>query len=220
MKRNRNFRHKKIATLGCPELESFITLMKESGWTGGNGYDGNSENSYYYIDGDGRLFFDVEEDRFTIVCATDFIEWYQDMLAPIEEENKKEKTDAIKVTREEFKKIYDVACEHWKEKLAEWCNKQTFNDKLEFTHREIQSMIDASTERQLPIVKEVFHGYTDAIIDLRNMQFKGEVFDEYGNDAMIAYNICGHNSFYLNDNYTWELSKAGDGNTILIPTKK
>jgi hypothetical protein len=220
MKRNQNFRHKKIATLGCPELEAFIRNMKEKGWTGHEGWDGNSDDSYYYIDGYGKLFFDVEEDRFTIVCATDFIEWYQDMLAPIKEENTKEKTDVIKVTREEFKKIYDVACEGWKEKLTEWCNRQTFNDKLEFTHREIQSMIDASTERQLPIVKEVFHEYKDVNIDLTNMQFKGEVFDTQGSHAMIAYNICGHNSFYLSSSYNWELSKAGDGNAILIPTKK
>lgn len=219
MKRNRNFRHKKIATLGCPELQEFIRNMKEKGWTGHEGWDGNSEDCYYYIDGNGKLFFDVEEDRFTIVYATDFIEWYQDMLAPIEEENTKEKTDVIKVTREEFKKIYNVACEGWKEKLSEWCNLQTFNDKLEFTHAQIKLMIDSSTQKQLPIVREVFHEYKNSI-NLRSMQLIGDVFADYGNHAMIAYNINGYDSFYLNDNYTWELSKARDGNTILIPTKK
>lgn len=216
---NKNFQHKEIVTLGSNYLEAFINLMKQSGWTGDNGWDGNSEDSYYYINSNGELEFDVYPRLYKIVDSDEFIAWYCDMLAPITEE-KEEKEDVIKVTREEFKKIYNVACKTWKEILTEWCNEQTFNDKLEFTNKQIKGMIEASTEAQLPIVKEVFHEYVHKGIDLSEMEFTGEVFDTQGSHAMIAINIMDYKSFYLNNEYDWNLFKNDNGHIYLTPTKK
>jgi hypothetical protein len=212
---NKNFQHKNIATLGGEQLVSFIELLEQSGWKGADGWDGGAK-CYYTINPLGILEYDVPEEHYTIVCATDFINWYSDMLAPITGE----KEDIISISRQEFKKIYDVACTNWKDQLSTWANEHTFKDKLEFTHGQIKLMLEASTQAQLPIVREVFHGYTDAIIDLSNMQFKGEVFDTQGNHAMIAISIYDHKSFYLNTEYNWEMKTNTSGETFLIPTKK
>ena len=138
------------------------------------------------------------------------------MLAPIKEE----KEDIISISRSEFKKIYDIACTGWKDQLSTWANDHTFKDKLEFTHGQIKLMLEASTERQLPIVKEVFHEYKSKDINLKDMSFNGEVFAKGGNKALIAISIYDHKSFYLNTEYNWEMKTNTSGETFLIPTKK
>ncbi len=213
---NKNFQHKSIATRGGAQLKSFIKLLRQNGWKGDNGWDGCEPSTLYAINTLGILEYDVPEEHFNIVCATDFINWYSDMLAPI----KGDKEDIIMVSREEFKKIYDVACTEWKDKLTNWCNIQTFNDKLEFTHAQIKLMIDASTQSQLPIVKQVFHEYKSKDIDLSEMELIGEVFDTQGSHAMIAINIMDYKSFYLNNEYDWNLFKNDNGHIYLTPTKK
>jgi hypothetical protein len=217
MKRNKNFQHRNIITKGSEKLELFFDLMQENGWTGRDGWDGNSEDCYYYINTNGQLNFDVEESIENRVDNDEFIDWYSDMLADIAGE----KEDVIKVTREEFKKIYDVACSTWKTKLTEFCHEQTFNDKLEFTHDQIKGMLEASTQSQFPIVKQVFHEYNyDKTIDIDKMELIGEVFDSQGSHAMIAISIMDYKSFYLNNEYNWELTTNDNGHTYLIPTKK
>jgi hypothetical protein len=126
------------------------------------------------------------------------------------------------VTRDEFKRIYDVACYEWKQKLDNLMAEQPFNDMLEFTGQQVKTMLDASTKCQEPIVRAVFHEYDDgkdAEINLASMEFD-KVFASIGNKAMIAINIEDDKSFYLNKGYTWELRPYRDGNQILIPTKK
>lgn len=212
---NKNFQHKNIATLGGEQLVSFVSLLEDMGWKGSDGWDGGAE-CYYTINPLGILEYDVPEEHFTIVCATDFINWYSDMLAPIKEE----KEDIISISRSEFKKIYDIACTGWKDQLSTWANDHTFKDKLEFTNGQIKLMLEASTERQLPIVKEVFHEYKSKDINLSNMSFNGEVFAKNGNKALIAISIYDHKSFYLNTEYNWEMKTNTSGETFLIPTKK
>jgi hypothetical protein len=214
---NKNFKHKNIATRGGDVLEAFITEMNQNGWHGSQGYDGTADEAYYTIDEDGNLLYDVDEDDYYDVVPREFVEYYRDMLTdkPIDR-------DVFKVTRDEFKKIYDVACYEWKQKLSNLIAEQPFNDMLEFTGQQVKTMLDASTKSQEPIVRGVFHEYDDrkdSEIDLFKMPFK-EVFAQSGCEAMIAINITDHKSFYLNDAYTWELSTHRDGNQILIPTKK
>ena len=214
---NKNFQHKNIATRGGEQLESFVSLLEQKGWRGSNGWDGSADECYYTINELGILEFDVPQEGHKIVCATDFIDYYRDMLAPIEGDRE----DVISVTREEFKKIYDVACSGWKDKLSAWASEDVFKDKLEFKHSQIQQMIDASTERQLPIVKEVFHEYKveEKELNLREMEFDGEVFADSGSYAMVSICIYENKSFYLNKGYNWNLLTQGD-EIILVPTKK
>lgn len=212
---NKNFQHKNIATIGGEQLVSFVSLLEDMGWKGSDGWDGGAE-CFYTINELGILEYDVPGDEYKIVCATDFINWYSDMLAPITGD----KEDIISISRSEFKKIYDVACTRWKDQLSTWANDHTFKDKLEFTHGQIKMMLAASTKAQLPIVKEVFHEYKSKDIDLSNMELTGEVFDSQGSHAMIAINIMDYKSFYLNTEYNWELETNTSGITYLIPTKK
>jgi hypothetical protein len=214
---NKKFKHKNIATRGGDVLEAFITEMKQNGWLGHQGFDGTDTHSYYTINEEGNILFDVDEDDYYSVLPREFVEYYRDMLTdkPIDRE-------VYKVTRDEFKRIYDVACHEWKHKLDYLIAEQPFNDMLEFTGQQVKTMIDASTKSQEPIVRAVFHEYDDgkdAEIDLFKMPFK-EVFAQSGCKAMIAINIDDHKSFYLNKGYTWELRPHRDGNQILIPTKK
>jgi hypothetical protein len=212
---NKNFQHKNIATLGGEQLVSFIELLEQSGWKGADGWDGGAE-CFYTINPLGILEYDVPGEDYKIVCATDFINWYSDMLAPITGE----KEDIISISRQEFKKIYDVACTNWKDQLSTWANDHTFKDKLEFTHGQIKLMLEASTQAQLPIVREVFHEYKSKDIDLSSMQLIGGVFDRQGNHAMISISIYDHKSFYLNTEYNWEMKTNTSGETFLTPTKK
>ncbi len=215
---NKNFKHKNIATRGGDVLEAFVTEMNENGWEGSEGFDGSCESSYYTIDEDGVLLFDVDIDDYREVLPREFVEYYRDMLTdkPIDRE-------VYKVTRDEFKKIYDVACYEWKQKLSNLIAEQPFNDMLEFTGQQVKAMLEASTKSQDPIVRAVFHEYDDgkdAEIDLAGMD-DDKIFASGGNKSMIAINISDYKSFYLNDAYTWELSThKRDGNQILIPTKK
>lgn len=213
---NKNFQHKNIATFGSEQLESFISLLEQNGWKGSNGWNGGSPDCLYTINPIGILEYDVPENAFPIVSQEEFIDWYSDMLAPITGE----KEDIISISRSEFKKIYDVACTSWKDQLSTWANDHTFKDKLEFTHGQIKLMLEASTKEQFPIVRGVFHEYEyDKTIDLSKMELTGEVFASQGSYAMIAINIMDYKSFYLNNEYNWELTTRGD-ETILTPTKK
>ena len=213
---NKNFKHKNIVTRGCEQLESFVSLLEQMGWKGSDGWDGSAEDCYYTINELGILEFDVNEQLYMKVSASEFIDWYSDMLAPITGDKK----DIIRVSREEFKKIYDVACTSWKDKLSTWAGEHMFKDKLEFTHEQIKLMLEASTQAQFPIVREVFHEYKSKDINLYDMELTGEVFDSQGSHAMIAINIMDYKSFYLNNEYDWNLFTNHAGITYLIPTKK
>jgi len=211
-------KYRNIATRGGDVLQAFVTEMNQNGWQGSEGYDGSCERSYYTIDEDDTLLFDVDIDDYHEVEPREFVEFYKDIILmdkPIDHE-------VYKVTRDEFKKIYDVACNEWKQRLSNIIAEQPFNDKIEVTRQQVKFMIDASTKSQEPIVRAVFHEYDEKHsneIDLFKMPFK-EVFAQSGCKAMIAINITDHRSFYLNKNYTWELSTHRDGNQILIPTRK
>jgi hypothetical protein len=124
------------------------------------------------------------------------------------------------VTRAEFKRIHDVACAKWKKTLTDWCNEQTFDEVLKFSRNVVESMLAASGTSQKQVILSVFDTYEeDKKLDLSKMSFKGDVFDIYGTDALIAINIDTNNSFILNDEYTWDITNEG-GRQILTPTRK
>lgn len=208
-------KYRNIATRGGEVLKAFVTEMNQNGWQGSEGYDGSCERSYYTINEDDILLFDVDIDDYHEVEPREFAEYYRDMLTdePIDRE-------VYKVTRDEFKRIYDVACYEWKQKLDNLIAQQPFNEKIEVTKQQVKAMIDASTKSQEPIVRDVFHEYDE---DTAKIDLSGKfdrVFASSGNQAMIAINIEDHKSFYLNKGYTWELRPHRDGNQILIPTRK
>ena len=61
-----------------------------------------------------------------------------------------------KITKTDLKKIYDIACEDWKTKIEKYTLRNPFGEEIEFTEKEIQEMLSASTVEQLTIVKTIF----------------------------------------------------------------
>ena len=60
------------------------------------------------------------------------------------------------ITREELKKIHDIACDTWKTKIKDYGSKDPFSETIKFTEKQINEMIKAFTDVQLPVVKEIF----------------------------------------------------------------
>lgn len=61
------------------------------------------------------------------------------------------------IKKSELKKVYDIACPNWQLKIEKYTQRNPFGDSVEFTEKEIEEMISASTPEQLPVVKEVFN---------------------------------------------------------------
>jgi len=61
-----------------------------------------------------------------------------------------------KITKTDLKKIYDIACKDWKTKIEKYTLRNPFGEEIEFTEKEIQEMLSASTVEQLPTVKTIF----------------------------------------------------------------
>lgn len=60
------------------------------------------------------------------------------------------------ITREELKKIHDIACETWKTKIKDYGSNDPFSAEIKFTEKQINEMIQACDAKQLPVVKEIF----------------------------------------------------------------
>ncbi len=216
MRKNSNFRHNNISTRGSYRLKLFLDEMEAKGWTGRGRIVGNVQDDYYFIDESGWLYCYAVSVGYPVGDG-EFIEYYTDMLAPIESE---EKGEIYAVTRTQFKKIHDVACDKWKKTLTDWCNEQTFGEVLKFSRNVVESMLAASGPSQKQVILSVFDTYEeDKKLDLSSMSFKGDVFDIYGTDALIAINTDTNKSFILNGEYTWDITNEG-GRQILTPTRK
>lgn len=61
-----------------------------------------------------------------------------------------------KITREELKQIYDIACTDWKKTISKYGTRNVFENEIEFSKEEIQGMIDASSDTQKLVVKKAF----------------------------------------------------------------
>ena len=57
-----------------------------------------------------------------------------------------------KITRENLKKIHDVACPTWKIKLEEYATRNPFGDEIELTSEEVNEMFNASDAKQKSIL--------------------------------------------------------------------
>ena len=60
------------------------------------------------------------------------------------------------ITRVELKEIYKIACPTWQSKIENYAKENPFSDTIEFSEKQIEGMIKASTVEQLPIVKKIF----------------------------------------------------------------
>jgi len=129
------------------------------------------------------------------------------------------------IRRQELKKIHDVACNDWKEKITEYALRNPFGNTIEFTQIEVDEMFKAATLEQLPILEGIF-GKQTAEIDLSGGLVDGKVlFDTNRNltNALMCVRASGkyeNKAFILNDRYNWELVKDANYQLCLVPTRR
>ena len=58
------------------------------------------------------------------------------------------------ITKENLKKIHDVACSTWKEKLTQYAIRNPFGKEVELTSDEVNEMFDASDEKQSKVLNK------------------------------------------------------------------
>lgn len=58
------------------------------------------------------------------------------------------------ILKENLKKIHDVACPTWKEKLTQYAISNPFGNEVELTSDEVNEMFDASDEKQTKILNK------------------------------------------------------------------
>jgi len=65
----------------------------------------------------------------------------------------------MKIKKKEFKKLYDLACDSWKNKFDEKFKKQLSSDELDFEESFLSEMENACNEAQLKVFKSIFKEY-------------------------------------------------------------
>lgn len=65
----------------------------------------------------------------------------------------------IKIKKEEFKELYNLACDPWKTKFNEKFKDLLFDNELEFEEEFISEMKSACTSEQLPVFLKIFKSY-------------------------------------------------------------
>lgn len=68
------------------------------------------------------------------------------------------------ITRDNLKKIYDVACTGWKTTIQEYTSRNPFQAEIELTQSEIDEMFKASDAKQRSILEQFF----TKPLDIRN----------------------------------------------------
>ena len=141
-------------------------------------------------------------------------------------QTKKEETmKNYTITREQLKKIYDVACFDWKEKITEYAGRNPFGDTIEFTQTEVGEMFKAASLSQTAVLANIFGKQTNEIDLSTNFVDGNGLFNNNGNldNALMCVRLSGeyeNKAFVLNNEYNWELVKDHSNHLCLVPTRK
>lgn len=92
------------------------------------------------------------------------------------------------ITKTELKRIYDIACDMWQSKIVEYTKRNPFGDTIEFTEKEVKEMISASTEKQLPIVKEIFN-VVNSWENIKSVEDAIKILGEKDEEVSLLRNI-------------------------------
>lgn len=105
-------------------------------------------------DGTNRYKLDIDDECFFYVD-----EW----LEPVKKSKKKKRQVSLVIPINDWKKIYDIACDTWKKKLYD--KVEPFADTVTINEEFADSMIKASTESQIQVVRSVLSiaGYAPSI---------------------------------------------------------
>ena len=176
---------------------------------------------YYGISIYGELNNYSSKDAFDTILSLE--EWDEIVNGP---QTKKEETmKNYTITREQLKKIYDVACFDWKEKITEYAGRNPFGDTIAFTQTEVDEMFKAASLSQTAVLANIF-GKQIHEIDLSTGGVDGK--DLLSNNGNLTYALMcvrtvgkyANKAFVLNGEYNWELVKDNSNYLCLVPTRK
>ncbi len=132
----------------------------------------------------------------------------------IEEFENKSKMDTQKLSRQGLKEIHSVACPNWKDVLEHYGSRNPLENYIELTQEEVNKMFEASTKEQLPIVSKHLK-QDDGSVDVKDCEITPNYF--------IGVRVIGkyeYKSFYLSNEFNWEITTDEYDQLCLIPTKK
>jgi len=126
-----------------------------------------------------------------------------------------------KLSRQGLKEIHSVACPNWKDVLESYGTRNPLEDYIELTQDEVNKMFNACTKEQLPIVSKHLK-QDDGSVDLTELKIRGDGFYHTCFDVLTIRNNGEYKnkSFFLDNNFNWEIKKDSKGKSCLIPTKK
>jgi len=61
-----------------------------------------------------------------------------------------------KIKKSDLKEIHDIACSGWKKTIEDYANRNPFGNEIELSESEINSMFEASDEKQINILSKFF----------------------------------------------------------------
>lgn len=193
-------------------------LNKEYTWD----FLGNSSHCPCYgIDKNGKVNNYFSKQNFDTIISLE--EW--DEIVNGTETKKEETMKNYTITREQLKKIYDVACFDWKEKITEYAGRNPFGDTIEFTQTEVGEMFKAASLSQTAVLANIFGKQTNEIDLSTNFVDGNGLFNNNGNldNALMCVRLSGeyeNKAFVLNNEYNWELVKDHSNHLCLVPTRK
>lgn len=176
-----------------------------------NYLNGTSETDAYFIDKEGLFDCKIAPPfGYKKVSIDEFINYHRERLL----NTKQDKMDTITVTKKQLKQIHDIACSDWKIHIENYANRNVFGDEVQLTKGEIEKMFNASDKKQTKVLESIF-GEQKKEIDLRSNNINHRVDDifVFGNSSMktmesligLPRNEADKDSFFLNDDYKWEL---------------
>ena len=131
---------------------------------------------------------------------------------------KEDKRGTQKLSRKGLKEIHSVACTTWKTNLENYSKRNTLEDFIELTNIEVDHMFKSCTKEQLPIVSKYLK-QDDGSVDVT--KFEGSIMD--GRIEVISCRVHGefeNKSYWLSNDYNWEIKIDDRDQPCLIPTKK
>lgn len=128
--------------------------------------------------------------------------------------NKEEIMETQRLSRQGLKEIHSVACASWKSSLELLGANNPLEDYIELNQDQIDAMFKACTSSQLPIVSKYLK-QDDGSVNVTGSDICGNDFI-----GIRCFGKYADKSFYLSDNYNWEIKTDDAGELCLIPTKK
>jgi len=150
---------------------------------------------------------------------------YKQFLKYVLKQETKINMKSFKITRNQFKQLYDVACSTWKSKVKKFTETVlgTFQQEGELSYETVEEMFKAiSNDEQRRVFTSIFPDFSnDKSIDLSVATNEG-LFGR--TDSMIQIHCNGefkNKAFYLSNDYDWKLNdEYYYKGPILIPTHK